>query len=391
MDPARIDAVKCLLEKNGIDALLLRLPENMVMASGAWPLNGLGFSLFTVDEGPHTLIVPESERGEVDSFWGTEIKYFRMPIMGPFDPWHEVQRLLADSFSTLRLSGARVGYEERITSLAPAPNSAEITLPAPLRSEVLHALAPGRQFIPVGEIIRILRSRKTNAEIGRLRTANEIASLGLVEFANRVVLGAPEAELASAVYSACLTLGAERSGVRSLNVYPQVSAGANSARAWGPIVQTGAKRLKGGELALLELAVCVDGYWADATRVRTAGSPTDEHLRAHATIIRAQEAAFATIHSGVAAAEVHERATNVLRDEGYSHEIRHLTGHGVGFSYHEPEPMLWEENLTPLAAGNVCSVEPGLYGETWGIRIEDNVLMTEDGCEVLTLARKALI
>ena len=107
-----------------------------------------------------------------------------------------------------------------------------------------------------------------------------------------VAPGVAEVELAAAVYTECLVRGSRLRGVRHVNVYPQVSSGPNAHRAWRPIVSTGRRRLRRGEVALLELAVCVDGFWADVTRVKAAGRPSALQSDVFAAVERAQEAAL---------------------------------------------------------------------------------------------------
>ena len=128
--------------------------------------------------------------------------------------------------------------------------------------------------------------------------------------------------------------------------------------------------------------VCVDGFWADVTRVKAAGKPTRASARRFAAVKAAQEAATAAIAPGVEARIPHEAATAVLVEAGFEKYVVHLTGHGLGFRYHEPEPFLMPGNTMKLKVGHVCSVEPGLYGSAFGgIRLEDNVAVTADGVE----------
>jgi Xaa-Pro aminopeptidase len=228
-------------------------------------------------------------------------------------------------------------------------------------------------------------------ETARLRTCHKVAGFGLEKFMEAVRPGISEAELAALVYTECLTKGVELDGVKHINVYPQISSGPNSYRAWRPIVTTGKRRLNDGELALLELAVCVDGFWADVTRVKVAGKPSAVQKKAFAAVKAAQAAAIECIKPGVKASTPDIIAKKVLIDAGFEKNIVHLSGHGLGFSYHEPEPFLIEGNDMILKPGHVFSVEPGLYDSEWGgIRLEDNVIVTANGAEVLTKAAKKL-
>ncbi len=164
---------------------------------------------------------------------------------------------------------------------------------------------------------------------------------------------------------------------------PSVRGGRSSPPANGGCAE--------GEVALLELGVCVDGFWADVTRVKVAGKPTALQRDVFAAVKAAQRAATATIAPGVEARVPHEAATAVLVEAGFQKYMVHLTGHGLGFRYHEPEPFLMPGNAMKLRIGHVCSVEPGLYGSPFGgIRLEDNVAVTADGVEVLTKTAKTV-
>jgi Xaa-Pro dipeptidase len=140
------------------------------------------------------------------------------------------------------------------------------------------------------------------------------------------------------------------------------------------------------------LGVVVDGFWSDRTRVRAAGTPTDTQQRAFETVLKAQEAAIAAIRPGVKTGDVDASARSVIRAAGFTDkEFLHVTGHGLGFRYHEPTPLICPGGETVLEAGMVHSVEPGVYrGDFGGIRIEDDVLVTERGAEMMGPAEKEL-
>jgi Xaa-Pro dipeptidase len=151
------------------------------------------------------------------------------------------------------------------------------------------------------------------------------------------------------------------------------------------------KALANGEIAMLELGVVADGYWADRTRVRVAGTPTDEQVRIYDTVKRALEAAVAAIRPGAVGGEVDAAARSIIEEAGYGKDFFHVTGHGLGFAYHEAGPCLAPGATHLLEEGNLTSVEPGIYFAPFGgIRIEDDVLVTASGAEVLGPFRKSL-
>jgi Xaa-Pro aminopeptidase len=157
------------------------------------------------------------------------------------------------------------------------------------------------------------------------------------------------------------------------------------------MVITTTRRLQDGDLALLELAVVADGFWSDRTRVRVAGSATDMQRQVFAAVKQAQEAATAAIRTGVKAGEVDEAARAIIRAAGYDKEFLHVTGHGLGLRYHEPFPLICPGSDEVLEQGMLHTVEPGVYfPEMGGIRIEDNVLVTDSGAEVLGPCGKSL-
>lgn len=391
MDQDRVERIRAAMRRAKLDALVLRLPENTVMAFGAWPMNGFSYAVFTADAGPLTLIAPSCEDEETGGCWTDDVRFFTWPKLDMPDPLTAIRDAMSDIIRRHRLGRARIGYEGSFECVAPPHNSGEPIVPCEASNAFLKSLAPSARWSDATTLLYDLRAIKTEQEIARLRVAQRVAAFGLEKFHESVVPGATEAELAANVYEACLTQGVRLRQARHINIYPQVSGGANAERAWRPAVTTGRRRLRAGEIALLELAVCVDGFWADVTRVRAAGRPTSLQQDVFATVTAAQKAAVAAIRSGVEAHLPHDAATQVFVATGFKKQMVHLTGHGLGFRYHEPEPLLMPDNTSKLRTGHVCSVEPGLYGAAFGgIRLEDNVAVTERSVENLTKVAKIL-
>jgi len=391
MDTERIARMKAELKRSGLDALVLRLPENVVMALGVWPMNGFSFALVTREAGPAALLAPSCENEEMDGCWAEETRLFTWPRLSMGDPAAAIREAFHAFARKHQLDHARIGYEGAFECAAPAHNAGEAIVPCESSNAFLKSLLPKAKWSDATALLYRLRATKTEAEIARLRLAHKVAGHGLAAFHEAVRPGITEAELAAVVYRECLVRGVATRGVRHVNVYPQVSSGPNAHRAWRPVVSTGRRRRRPGESAVLELAVCVDGFWADVTRVRAAGRPSTIQRRAFEAVQAAQAAAVQAIRAGVKASVPHEVATQILVEAGFADQIVHLTGHGLGFRYHEPEPFLMPGNDAPLRVGHVCSVEPGLYDPAWGgIRLEDNVAVAADGAEVLTKTPKRL-
>jgi Xaa-Pro dipeptidase len=181
-------------------------------------------------------------------------------------------------------------------------------------------------------------------------------------------------------------------GAQRVRGYAQVATGPEEtsiAYRMNEISTT--RRLRSGDVAMLELGVVADGYWADRTRVRVAGEPTDEQARVFATLCAAQRASIEAIRPGVTGAEVDEAGRAVIRDAGYGKAFPHITGHGLGFGYHESSPKLAPDSKDVLEEGMLTSVEPGIYfTPVGGFRVEEDVLVTKSGAEVLGEFRKEL-
>jgi Xaa-Pro aminopeptidase len=275
--------------------------------------------------------------------------------------------------------------------VAPAHNAGEVLIPSQVCLAFLQSIISGAKWSDATQWIHAQRATKTEREVERLRIAQRVAGYGLKWFAGAVRPGQSEAELAAGVYRECLVRGMQLKSVQHINVYPQISSGPNAHRAWRPVVTTGSRRLREGEMALLELAVCVDGFWADVTRVKAVGQASSCQQDAFEAVRMAQQAALDMMRPGVSFSKPHETACNALRQHGFAEQIVHITGHGLGFRYHEPEPLLAPGAGGRLKTGHVCSVEPGLYDRSWGgIRLEDNIVVTSDGVENLTKAAKRI-
>ena len=391
MDQDRIDRIIASLHNVKLDALVLRLPENIVMGFGAWPMIGFSYAVFTVDAGPLALIAPSCEDEEMGDCWTDDVRFFIWPRLGMPDPLTTIRDAMADIVRQHKLGRARIGYEGSFECVAPPHNAGEVMVPCESSIAFLHSLAPGARWSDATALLHELRALKTEQEVSRLRLTQRVAAFGLEKFHEWTSPGRTEAELAAMVYEACLTRGVRLRQARHINVYPQVSSGPNAQRAWRPIVTTGSRRLRTGEVALLELAVCVDGFWVDVTRVKVAGKPSALQKDVFEVVKNAQKAAIMTMRPGVEASVPHDEATRIIVEAGFEKYMAHLTGHGLGFRYHEPEPLLMPGNTMKLRPGHFSSVEPGLYGPGFGgIRLEDNVVVTAEGVENLTKTSKTI-
>ena len=167
-----------------------------------------------------------------------------------------------------------------------------------------------------------------------------------------------------------------------------VAAGANSAR---PHHDSGEKMMEEGEGVIIDIGASLNGYASDITRVVHLGKPSDEFRAVYDIVVRANEEGRAAVGPGVPAQEVDAAARRVIEEAGYGKSFIHRTGHGIGVDGHEA-PWIMQGNEEPLEPGMAFSVEPGIYlPGKFGVRIEDIVVVTEEGVQVLTGYSRDLI
>jgi Xaa-Pro aminopeptidase len=164
-----------------------------------------------------------------------------------------------------------------------------------------------------------------------------------------------------------------------------VQSGPNSADA-GRFNRSTSRRLENGDLVVLELGTCVNGYWSDLTRTAAVGHARPELARILALVTEAQKAAIDAVRPGVSAGTIDAAARDIITRGGFSSYFTHATGHHVGFRYHDPGFAICPGAPDKLESGMIITIEPGVYVAELGggARMEDNVLVTDKGCEVLS-------
>ena len=245
------------------------------------------------------------------------------------------------------------------------------------------------ELVATKGVVEAGRMVKDAAECDLLRVAGGRLA-GVVPVALELARdGRTEREVAADIERALAAAGFEDRAFETI-----VASGPNSAL---PHARPGRRRLAGGDLVVLDFGGVYDGYCVDLTRTASIGEPADEAARLHAAVLAAQAAAIAAVRPGVKASSVDEAARGLLRERGLAEAFRHGTGHGLGLEVHEAPRIAPAARLrgpgadVVLEAGMVITVEPGVYVPgTGGVRIEDDVLVTENGCEMLTAAPRAL-
>jgi Xaa-Pro aminopeptidase len=258
--------------------------------------------------------------------------------------------------------------------------------PARTTVEVLKGLSDrlpmNASLLPVDGWVEQLRMLKSPEEIARIRQSVATNSKAFEQTASRVRPGMKESELAAELEYRMRRLGAERPSFETI-----VAGGPRSAL---PHAQPTAAKLDNGQLIVVDMGATQDGYCSDMTRMLFLGVPGAKVKRTYRAVLEAQLAAIDQVRAGVPASRVDAAARRVLKHYGLDRAFVHSTGHGLGLEIHE-RPRIGRKDKTTLQSGMAITVEPGVYLEGFGgIRIEDTIVVTESGCEILTPTSKDL-
>ena len=236
------------------------------------------------------------------------------------------------------------------------------------------------ELVPTLGVVEELRLVKDAGEAARIRTACAIADAALAEVRHRLAQQPSEIEFGLELDAAMRRLGAADVSFETI-----VASGPNGAK---PHHHPSHRTIESGDLVVIDFGALVDGYHSDMTRTVAVGDVGLDRLRMLEVVLASQQAGVEAVAPGVSAADVDAVCRAVIDEAGWGDAFLHSTGHGVGLDIHE-EPRMSGRSTATLVAGHVVTVEPGVYlSELGGVRIEDTLLVTEDGCDRLTLAPK---
>jgi Xaa-Pro aminopeptidase len=243
--------------------------------------------------------------------------------------------------------------------------------------------AGGVEPVPRYNLVEQLRVVKDEAELDATRRAAEITNEAYARFAEERFGGRSERDLAWRMDQLQHELGAD-----AVSFSTVVASGPNAAR---PHHAPGEKRVEAGETVIVDAGCIVDGYCSDCTRTFALGDLDDELRRAYDVCLEAQEAGLAAVQAGASGPGADAAARDRIEAAGFGEAFGHGLGHGVGLLVHEA-PRLAKESSDTLEAGNVVTVEPGIYlSGAGGVRIEDLVIVRDGDPDVLTSFRKDLV
>ena len=267
-----------------------------------------------------------------------------------------------------RLGAKTVGYEEDYITVAEFKN--------------IKSTLSDYTFKPAGAILAAKRAVKTDDEIAKIENSQRIAEKALAKIIPIIKPGVTEREISAELMFEMIRLGADTLAFENI-----VSFGENSAN---PHHHPSDKKLEKNELILIDFGARANGYCSDMTRTFTLGTPQDELKAIHGIVSEAQAYALKHIKAGMTGREADSLAREYIRANGYIKEFGHSLGHGVGVEIHEV-PRLGEKSDDILLPNMVVTIEPGIYIDgLGGVRIEDLVVVKEDGVLNLTNFNKNL-
>ncbi|MCH7960381.1 MAG: aminopeptidase P family protein [Candidatus Hydrogenedentes bacterium] len=239
------------------------------------------------------------------------------------------------------------------------------------------------ELLPHATLISDLRVRKSPEEIDTIRAASQLAEGVLEDLIPTLREGIPERELAATFEFEFKKRGATAPSFDTIALF--------GARSSLPHGEPGDKRLERGDTVLLDFGCRKEGYCSDLTRTFAFGTiPGAWFEEIYAIVLNAQVSALQAVRPGASARQVDAVARDIITDAGYGDYFGHGLGHGVGIEIHEAPRLNTESDVT-LEEGMVVTVEPGIYlPDRGGVRIEDLVVVTAEGCEVLTRSSKEL-
>lgn len=251
------------------------------------------------------------------------------------------------------------------------------------RAEKLKSILDGVEVVPVSNMVEKLRETKDADELETLRRAARIVDEVFAEILKEIRPGLRERDIAFRLEFLMREKGADSSSFDII-----VASGPRSALPHGVASD---RVLEKGDLVTLDFGALYEGYCSDITRTIVLGKPNERQREIYDIVLHAQQAALEAVRPGVTGRDVDKVARDIITDRGYGEQFGHSTGHGIGLEIHEA-PTLSVNGETVLQSGMVVTVEPGIYLPGFGgVRIEDDVVVTEQGKEVLTHSPKNLI
>jgi Xaa-Pro aminopeptidase len=351
---ARVERLLGLLPEGGVDVMLVTDLVNVRYLTGYTGSNGLA------------LIGPDTRTFITDFRY---VEQAAREVDPSFERTRAPQDLLDAVDQALPEGELRLGFEDSHVSVR-------------THGRLSQQLGDTISLVAAGGLVERLRAVKDPEEVERIRAACAVADAALEDVLQQGLIGRTEREVALALELAMRERGAQRASFDSI-----IAAGPHGAL---PHAQPRDVVIEADQFVVIDWGAEVDGYCSDCTRTVATGEVDDEATAVYALVRSAQLTGVEAVRGGRPGREVDGIARAVIENGGHGEHYGHGLGHGVGLQVHEA-PRLAQSSQDELEAGNVVSVEPGIYlPGSLGVRIEDLVVVTEQGCEILTSISKDL-
>jgi Xaa-Pro dipeptidase len=364
-DDPKLERIRALMAEEGLDALVVRAPDNVLYLTNFWGMKGYDACVFPREGEPVLITIEASEEDAGRMSWTADVRFVKG--YDPADPRPVTARTLEAAVGAARGYG-RVGLE---LSLGTQASDRMVGEPTTFTKAWFDAFPAAVDATP---LLAQARALKTEQEIERLRLANEIAAAAMEHVRGALRPGMREAE-AAALWQGFVH--GEGTGWRG-----QVELALPFSLVWAgrgikTFTATGDLPVVEGEPVLFEIWVCADGYWADHTKNLVVGELKPEYAELEEMLLGVYGDALASIRPGASMAELDRQVREQLQPT-------HPICHGVGARAHEP-PYPHQAGAGEFAEAMVLAVEPGVYWpDGGGLRVEDNFLVTADGVEKLS-------
>lgn len=351
---SRIDKLRKAMDSRGFDTTLIFSPENIRYFAG---FRGTSAALIITQK---------------DTLLLTDFRYVEQATNEA--PLYEV---IQHAGGQLPESVGQQIMKMNVTNLGIEEATLPIGILKTLKNEALKG-----SFSPIDNEINEIRKIKDPSEIEHIKKGIALCDLAFVHILDFIQPGLSEKEIGLELEYIMKKNGAE--GIKGNHV---IASGERSALPHGAASE---RIVNAGEFVKMDIGAIVDGYYSDFTRTVVIGEPSEKQLEIYGIVRKAQEAALDAIGPGKICSELDEVARSIIRDAGYGDHFGHSLGHSLGLNIHE-KPAMRSTDHSVLEPGMVITVEPGIYLPGWGgVRIEDLLVITEEGYENFTKATKEL-
>jgi Xaa-Pro dipeptidase len=357
------------MAEEGLDALVVRAPDNVVYLTNFWGMKGYDACVFPLEGDPVLICLEASAEDAARTAWTQDVRFVRG--YDEADPRPPLARTLD---AARAVASGRVGLE---LSLGTQASDRMVGEPTTFTKGWFDAFPDAVDATP---LLSRARSIKTEQEISRMRIANEIAAQAMHHVRRRLEPGMRESAVAALWQGHVHGEGTARGDVELALPFSLVWAG----KGIKTFTATGDLPVVEGEPVLFEIWVCADGYWADHTKNLVVSELRDDYAELEHALMAVYQRAIDFVRPGAAMGELDVLVRDGLTEMGYPGQPSHPICHGVGARAHEP-PYPHQAAGGVFEEGMVLAIEPGAYWDGGGgLRVEDNFLVTADGLEKLS-------